>query len=379
MAHPVVGRQRVGAGVGDEAQRVEPDDAVARAGARVGADDGRAGREGAVGDHLAQIRGTAQVGDLQRAGHAGHREVRVAGEHRDHRAVVAHRDRLRADRHLQVPVRLLVAADPALDDGPPQLGPRPGGDAHADGVLGMRRRTGGGARLGHAEERVRRSGIQSRKSANDMSASSCHSATTRCRCSTVPPDSSVCSASSSLSVDTSRPPPRALSPSNHVRRWRQTASSRAEGGTPCRSEPASGATGTRRAPTTARSPTPEPSHPQRRAAWVSAPPLDAGGAHLDRGVGGAVGVSATVTCACSQHRDPDLLAQRRGRLLPAALRGQQPLQLLVEAVLGQAGRALVEVLGQTAPAVRGRTRCRGTARPRRAPRCSRSRGVRRSS
>ena len=43
VAHPVVGRERVGAGVGDEALRVEPDQAVAGARARVGARDGRRG------------------------------------------------------------------------------------------------------------------------------------------------------------------------------------------------------------------------------------------------------------------------------------------------------------------------------------------------
>ena len=96
VTHPVVGRERVGAGVRDEAQRVEPDDAVARTGARVRADDRRLGRERAVRHHLAQIRRAAQIGDLQRAGDAGHGEVRVAGEHGDHLAVVAHRDRLRA-------------------------------------------------------------------------------------------------------------------------------------------------------------------------------------------------------------------------------------------------------------------------------------------
>ena len=195
QAHPVVRRERVGAGVGDEAHRVEPDQPVARARARVRADDDRrAGRERAVGDHLAQVGRAAEIGDLQRAGDPRHGQVGVPGEHRDDLAVVAHGDRLRAHRHLEVPARLLVAADPALDDRPAQLRVLVRRDAHADGVLGMRGGARRGAGLGDAQVRVgrrRARGIQSRKSANDMSASSCHSATTRCRCSTVPPDSSV--------------------------------------------------------------------------------------------------------------------------------------------------------------------------------------------
>ena len=56
--------------------------------------------------------------------------------------------------------------------------------------------------------------------------------------------------------------------------------------------------------------------------------------------------SATVTCACCSTAMRICSRSAAGRLFTAALRGQQPLQLLVEAVLGQARRALVQVAGQ---------------------------------
>jgi hypothetical protein len=152
VAHPVVRRQRVGARVCDESVRVQPDQAVARPRAADGADRLGGGWKGAVGDHLAQVGGAAEVGDLQRAGHAGQGEIRVAREHADHRAAVPHGDGLPPHRYLQVPARVLLAADAPFDDGPPQLRALGRADARRHDVLrvgGWRR---GGPGLGHAEE-----------------------------------------------------------------------------------------------------------------------------------------------------------------------------------------------------------------------------------
>ena len=164
---------------------------------------------------------------------------------------------------------------------------------------------------------------------------------------------------------------------------------------PCPSAPASVATARRTRPATASAPTPEPRPRRRRTA--SEPrvvhrracrafvPLRSMRVLRTSTVVVVVpaGPDSTVTVACSSTAIADLLAQpvlQPGRgVLPAALGGQQLLQLLVQAVLGQAGPALVEVLGQHGAPARRRTRGRGTARPRRAPRRSRCRGGRRSS
>jgi hypothetical protein len=148
----VVGRQRVGAGIGDQPGGVEPDEAVARARAGVRAAGAGRWRERPVGDHLAKVGGAAEVGDLQGARHPRRGEVGVAREDRDDRPAVADGHRLTADRYVKVPQRVLLAADPALDDRAPKL--RVGGavDPPAHAVLGMRGRRRRRPGLRDAEE-----------------------------------------------------------------------------------------------------------------------------------------------------------------------------------------------------------------------------------
>ena len=73
------------------------------------------------------------------------------------RPAVPHGDRLAADRHLQVPARVLVAADPALDDGAAQLRVLDRRRPAADDVLRVRRRGRRRAGLRDAQERAVRS------------------------------------------------------------------------------------------------------------------------------------------------------------------------------------------------------------------------------
>ena len=214
VAHPVVGRERVGAGVGDEAQRVEPDEAVARARARVGADD----RPRAAGRCRRRPSGTGPRRCRGRRSPAGWARGAWRGWRRG-RAPRRPRRRGAPGSSPSAPAPPGASAAPRRG----RSGPRRRPGAAAGRVLAATRMptASSGCAVGPVVGRAwatqrkrvpggrpRPSGTQSRKSANDMSASSCHSATTRCRCSTVPPGSSVCSASSSLSVDTSRPPPR---------------------------------------------------------------------------------------------------------------------------------------------------------------------------
>ncbi len=148
-AEPVVGGERVGAGVGDHAVRVEPDQAVADPGrgVHVGLLHPGVG-EGAGGDHLGQVGGALQIGELQPAGGADGQQVGVAGDHPEHLALAPHRDRLDPDRHLLAPLRIALAHDPTLVVGGVQQGAAAARDEVADHVVLVGGRAGVGPHLG---------------------------------------------------------------------------------------------------------------------------------------------------------------------------------------------------------------------------------------
>ena len=136
-AHAVQRVDRVRRRVFDAAGRVENHGAVADAG-RVLADVVVAGeRELAAHDHAGEAFERLAVHALERARATGRAERRLACHHRDHVAVVAHRDALHADA-----VGLLAEADLAFDD----LA-RPKGSSD-DGPIGLGERRGRRGRRG---------------------------------------------------------------------------------------------------------------------------------------------------------------------------------------------------------------------------------------
>ena len=216
MAHPVVGRERVGAGVGDEAVRVEPDQAVARARARVGARDGRAAagtcRRRPSGRGPRRCRGRRSPAGWARGASRGscrgRAPPRTAPSWRtgivSRRTGTSRCQRGSSSRQIRPSTTARRSC-----------GLRPGGDARADDVLGVRGRrrwwggpgprrgtraagvlvlTGAGSRAGSRRTTCRPAAATRRPPA---------AGARRCRRA-----ARVCSASSSLSVDTSRPPPR---------------------------------------------------------------------------------------------------------------------------------------------------------------------------
>ena len=155
-AEPVVGGQRVGAGVLDDAVGVEPDQPVAdpRRGVHV---DLLAGEgEGAGGDHLGQVGGALEVGELQPARGADGEQVGVAGDDPEDPALPAHRDGLDPHRHLLAPLRVALAHDPALVERGVQQRAAAARDEVADHVVLVRGRAGVRAASG----RPRRSGCR---------------------------------------------------------------------------------------------------------------------------------------------------------------------------------------------------------------------------
>ena len=109
-----VDRERVRARVDHVAGRVDAQEAVADPrGVRVVAAVSP-GREVAVGDHLGQVGGGLQVGQLQAAGGADPEQVGVAGDDRDHPAAAPYRDRLHPHRHVVAPLGVALADQPAL-------------------------------------------------------------------------------------------------------------------------------------------------------------------------------------------------------------------------------------------------------------------------
>ena len=126
-AEPVVGGERVGAGVLDDAVRVEPDQAVADARRGVHVDLLAGEGERAGGDHLGEVGRALEVGELQPAGGAHGQQVGVAGDHAEDPALAAYRDGLDPYRHLLAPLRVALAHDPALVQRGVQHGRRPRG------------------------------------------------------------------------------------------------------------------------------------------------------------------------------------------------------------------------------------------------------------
>ena len=214
--HPVIGRLRVGARVHHAALGVEPDETVARAGARVRGRPVLDGGIGAVADHLAQIVGAREIGRSRACCAPADATRRCRGSAPRSLVAAAHRNRL-AQRHRVS--RVPASAGTALvtcGRAAPRItcGCSISRGDRADRVLDDHRRRG--RRAGTARRRPRLAAVAHRarcrthssRSAKDRSASNCQSPTTRCRWSTAVPGRSVCSASSSLSVDTVAPYPR---------------------------------------------------------------------------------------------------------------------------------------------------------------------------
>ncbi len=143
-AEPVVGGEGIGAGVLDDPVGVEPDQPVA--GARRGVHVDLLTGEGkrSCGDHLGEVRGALEVGELQAAGRAYGQQIRVAGDHAEHPALAAHRDRLDPYRHLLAPLRVALADDPTLVQGGVQHRAAASGNEMADHVVLV----GGGPGIG---------------------------------------------------------------------------------------------------------------------------------------------------------------------------------------------------------------------------------------
>ena len=94
QTHPVIGRERVGAGEGHIAVDVQTDESITHAGAgprhRGVADIG----EGALAEHPDQVPRAVQIGLFQRAGRAPVGKGGLMGQHGDHPVTVANRHRL---------------------------------------------------------------------------------------------------------------------------------------------------------------------------------------------------------------------------------------------------------------------------------------------
>ncbi len=152
VAEPVVGGEGVGAGVGDDAVRVHADQAVADPGGGVHVDLLVPGEGEAAGrDHLGEVGGALQVGELQPAGGADGQQVGVAGDHPEHLALAPDRDRLDPDRDLLAPLRVALAHDPALVEGGVQQWSAAARDEVADHVVLVGGGPGVGPHLRHRD------------------------------------------------------------------------------------------------------------------------------------------------------------------------------------------------------------------------------------
>ncbi len=126
MAEPAVDRERVRAGVDDPALLVDAQEAVADPrGVGVVAALPR-DREVAAGDHLGQVGGGLEVGQLQPARGADAEQVGVAADHGDHPPAAADRDGLGADRDVVAPLRVALPDQPALGVRDVEVGPPAG-------------------------------------------------------------------------------------------------------------------------------------------------------------------------------------------------------------------------------------------------------------
>ena len=134
------------------------------------------------GDHLGQVGGGLEVGQLQPARRAHAEQVGVAGDHRDHPAAAAHRDRLDPHRHVVAPLGVALADQPALGRTPRRAAAaaRP-----ARTCRPRRRRSAVGPVVGRIWPAAQkpwpsRSGSHSTRSAKDRSAMICQSAISSC-------------------------------------------------------------------------------------------------------------------------------------------------------------------------------------------------------
>ncbi len=138
QTEPVVGGERVRAGIGDHAVGVQPDQAVpgARGGVHVDLLAGERKRSGS--DHLGQVGRALQVGELQPARGAHGQQVGVPGDHPEHPALPPDRDGLHPHRHVLTPLRVALADDPALVQRHVQHRPTAARDQVADHVVQVR-------------------------------------------------------------------------------------------------------------------------------------------------------------------------------------------------------------------------------------------------
>ncbi len=137
-----VDRLRVGTGIGDQPRRVDADEPVTDARAvRVVRTLPRE-REGAARDHLRELAGRLQVGQLQPARRTHALEVGVARHHGDQPVSAPHRDGLDPHRHVVAPFRITLACDAAVAQRGVEERSLPRLQEGADDVVDERCRTG---------------------------------------------------------------------------------------------------------------------------------------------------------------------------------------------------------------------------------------------
>ena len=150
-AEAVVGGEAVGAGVLDDAVGVEPDQPVADARRRVHVDllAGEGERPG--GDHLGEVGGGLEVGELQPGRGAHGQQIRVAGDDSEDPALAAYGDGLDPYRDLLAPLRVALAHDPPLVERGVEQRAAAAGNEMADHVVLIGGGAGVGPHLGHGD------------------------------------------------------------------------------------------------------------------------------------------------------------------------------------------------------------------------------------
>ncbi len=145
--HAVKGGQGVGRGVLDDAVGVEADQPVAHAGRGVHLQLLVREREGAGRDHLGEVGGALEVGELQPARGAHGEEVGVAGDDAENAPLAPYGDRLDPHGDLLAPLRVALAHDAALVQGRVEHGPAAARHQMAHHVVLVGGRAGVGAHL----------------------------------------------------------------------------------------------------------------------------------------------------------------------------------------------------------------------------------------
>ena len=140
QTHPVIGRERVRAGIDDGAFGIETDEAVARTWARVRVGARFPDREGSVADHLTQVFGAIEIRELERTLRSLVRQVGVAAQNRDDSPVQTHRNGFPTRRHSFTPRLVFPAHDAALDESAKNLRVLGLGNDRSDCVLRKSRR-----------------------------------------------------------------------------------------------------------------------------------------------------------------------------------------------------------------------------------------------